>query len=236
MRHLARKRIAALVRNIRLPMNIRYAVRQMRKKPLFTAAIVLTLGVCIGAVTAVFSIVDAALLRPLTSGPGAATQKQIEDAVNSVDPLLPVASFRSLNEISLRSLGLQRFMAILLEIAAGLALLLASIGTFAMISNSVAERTREFGIRLALGSTISRAVGTCAISGLICAAAGLTLGLFLARTGSRLLQGMLYGVTSVDRLTYISVGAGVLLVATVASLLPALRIITVDPAQTLRHD
>jgi hypothetical protein len=171
-----------------------------------------------------------------TNAPAPGIQKEIEAAVNSVDPLLPVAAFRSMSEINLRSLGLQRFNATLLATAAGLSLFLAFIGTFAMISHSVAQRSREFGLRLALGATVTRTIGTCAKSGLVCAAVGLTGGLALARLATRLLGGMLYGVTAVDQPTFIYVGAGVIIVAAIASLAPALRICTLDPAQILRHD
>jgi predicted permease len=171
-----------------------------------------------------------------TSLPPPTLQKQIEAAVVSVDPSLPIANFRSLDEINVRSLGLQRFMAVLLEIAAGLCLLLFTIGTFAMISNSVAERTREIGIRLALGSTAGRAIGNCAMSGVVCAVAGVAIGLASARMSTRFLQGMLYGVTAADSATYVAVAAGVLMIAALASLLPALRIAKLDPAQTLRHE
>jgi ABC-type lipoprotein release transport system permease subunit len=169
-----------------------------------------------------------------TAVPSPVIQKQIEDAIRSVDPLLPIATFRSLNEINLRSLGLQRFVAMLLAIAAGLTLLLAAIGNFATISNAVADRSREFGIRLALGATVPRIICHCAASGLMCGIVGLSAGLIFARMEIRLLEGLLYGIMPVDRLTFVSVGAGVLLVAAVASLAPALRIAKLDPAQTLR--
>ena len=171
-----------------------------------------------------------------TRGPQIGLQKQIEEAVRSVDPLLPVASFHSLDEIKLRALAMQRFMPTLIGIAAGLALLLAAIGTYAMISNAVAERTREFGIRLAMGATVGQAIQTSARPGLLCAAAGLAVGLILGKLGTRFLQGMLYGVTPADSVTYIGVGLGVLLIVAIASLIPALRITKLDPAQTLRQE
>lgn len=171
-----------------------------------------------------------------TAGPQAGLQRQIEEVVKSVDPLLPVASFRSLDQIKLRSLAMQRFMAMLLGIAAGLAMLLASIGIYAMISNSVAERTREFGIRLALGATVSQTIRNSAKPGLVCATLGLVIGLIVARWATRFLQGMLYGVTPVDRATYVAVGAGVLVIVAIASLIPALRITKLDPSETLRQE
>lgn len=171
-----------------------------------------------------------------SAGAQVGLQRQIEGVVNSVDPLLPVASFRSLDQIKLRSLAMQRFMAMLLGIAAGLAMLLAGIGTYAMISNSVAERTREFGIRLALGATVGQTIRNSAKPGLACAALGLVIGLIVARWGTRFLQGMLYGITPADRMTYVAVVAGVLVIVAIASLIPALRITKLDPSQTLRQE
>jgi predicted permease len=171
-----------------------------------------------------------------TSLPASAVQKQIEAAVSGVDPLLPISSFRSLDEINLSSLALERFMAVLLEIAAGLALLLAAVGTFAMIANSVAERTREFGIRMALGSTSARAIRNCARAGIFCSVAGLTIGLAIARMATRFVQSMLYGVNPLDLTTYALVCVGVLMITATASIIPALRIARLDPAQILRHE
>ena len=105
-----------------------------------------------------------------------------------------------------------------------------------MISNSIAERTREFGIRVALGATFHQIIRSSATAGVVCAGIGLTIGLIAARIGTRLLQGMLYGITPVDTLTFIVVGAGVLLIAAVASFVPALKIAKLDPSDTLRFE
>jgi predicted permease len=171
-----------------------------------------------------------------TAGPQAGLQRQIEEAVRSVDASLPIASFKTVDGVKLQTFAWQRFMSTQLAVAAGLALLLAVIGTYAMISNSVAERTREFGIRLALGATVGQAIRNSARPGLVCASVGLVIGLVLARMGTRFVQGMLYGVTAADGVTYAGVIAGVLLIAAVASVVPALRITRVDPSQTLRQE
>jgi predicted permease len=169
-----------------------------------------------------------------TAGAPEAAQKQIQAAVEPVDPLLPVASFRTFEQIHLRSLALERFRAMLLGIAAGLALLLAGIGTYAMISNLVTERTRELGIRLALGAATRQAVVNAIAPAFFCAGAGVTIGAILARNSAKFLEGMLYGVTAVDSATYLSVAGSVGLIVLIASLVPAWWITQLDPAQTLR--
>ncbi len=171
-----------------------------------------------------------------TAGAQAGLQRQIEEAVRSVDPFLPIASFKTIDGIKLQTFGFERFMSTLLGIAAGLALLLAAIGTYAMISNSVAERTREIGIRLALGATVGQTVRNSARPGLICAGAGMFIGVVLARMGTRFVQGMLYGIAPADGSTYAGVVIGVVIIAGMASVIPALRITKVDPAQTLRQE
>jgi len=115
-------------------------------------------------------------------------------------------------------------------------LFLAAIGTYAMISKAVAERTREFGIRLALGATAGRIIGKSAGAGLICAVLGSTIGLALAAFGTRFMQGMLYGVAAGDSATFVVVIGAVLLVTVIASMLPAIKIAKLDPSQTLRHE
>jgi ABC-type antimicrobial peptide transport system permease subunit len=121
-------------------------------------------------------------------------------------------------------------------IAAVLALFLSIVGTYAMISNAVAERTREFGIRLALGATVAQTIRAAARPGLICASVGLLAGVVAARLETKLLEQLLWGITPTDFLTFFIVAAAVLTVAILASVIPALRISRLDPAQTLRQE
>ncbi len=171
-----------------------------------------------------------------SAAPHAGLQRQIAEVLKAVDPLLPIAAFRTLDDLKARSLAWERFLATLLGTAAGLALLLALIGTYAMISNSVVERTREFGIRMALGATTGQMIRNSVKPGLVCAAIGLAIGIVLGRIGTPVLQGMLWGVTPADPATFLAVAIGVPVVAAVASLIPAMRIIRLDPARTLREE
>jgi len=171
-----------------------------------------------------------------THGPQGNLQQQIDDAVRSVDPLLPIASFQTLHEVKARAFAWNQFLAASIGFAASLALLLSIIGTYAMISNSVVERTREFGIRMALGATLAQTVRSAARPGILCAVAGLAVGVTAARLETKLLDGLVYGVTTTDSTTFLVVPIVVLIVATAASVIPALRIIGLDPAQTLRQE
>ncbi len=163
-------------------------------------------------------------------------QRQVEQIVQGVDPLVPFTSFQTLDAVKQSAFSWQQFLALAMGAAAFLALLLSSIGIYAMISNAVAERTREFGIRMALGSTVTQAIRSAALPGLASTAIGLCVGIMAARLETNLLQGLLWGVTATDRATYLAVGAGVLLIALFASVMPALRLSRLDPAETLRQE
>ena len=115
-------------------------------------------------------------------------------------------------------------------------MLLAALGIHGLISASVTERTREMGIRLALGATSARAIRTLAAPGVLLAVAGIVAGAFLARAATTLVQHFVWGVSTNDPLTFAGVAALLVTVAGTASVLPALRILRLDPAQTLRAE
>jgi ABC-type antimicrobial peptide transport system permease subunit len=171
-----------------------------------------------------------------THGSQANLQQEIEEAVRSVDPMLPIAAFQSLEDVKAKAFAWNRFLAVSLGLGAGIALLLSIVGTYAMISNSVVERTREFGIRMALGATLPQTIHSAARPGVVCAVVGLVAGIVAARAESQLLQGLIYGVTTTDVKAFIALPLCVLVIAILASLLPALRLARVDPALTLRQE
>lgn len=105
-----------------------------------------------------------------------------------------------------------------------------------MIANSVAERTRELGIRLALGATVAQAMRAVALPGVALALAGVVAGSVLAGFAAQLLRHVLWGVQPGDPLTFAAAGAGLLGVAAVASFLPAMRVTRLNPADTLRQE
>jgi predicted permease len=171
-----------------------------------------------------------------TSGSRQAVVMGMQRAVEQSDPLLPFASFKTLDDLRDRTLAPQRLNAVLLGALAGLALLLAAIGVYGMIANSIAQRTREMGIRLALGASYSRIVSSVAAPGIVLAASGVALGCALAGMCVRFLRSVVYGLPVMDPATFATVAAVLLLVATAASLIPALRMLRLNPASTLRDE
>jgi predicted permease len=170
------------------------------------------------------------------SGPTQSLAAGMRAAVEAVDPLLPFRSFQSLVDIRDRSLLSQRVEAILLGSFAGLALLLAAIGVYALIANSVAQRTREIGIRMALGASLGRLIWNTAMPGIALAATGVVVGSLAAAWAIAALRSAVYGISRMDPPTVAAVAAILLLVAVVASLLPALRMARFNPAATLRDE
>ncbi|MBI3404126.1 MAG: ABC transporter permease [Acidobacteria bacterium] len=160
----------------------------------------------------------------------------MQQAIQSVDPQLPFAGFRAMEEIRSESIAEQRFQAVLLGSLAGLALILAAVGIYGLISHSVVERRRELGIRLALGATVSRAIRDAAMPGIILASVGVSLGTVGAYFGVAVLKSLIWGVSPTDPSTFAGVALGLLFVATIASVLPALRVARIDPAETLRAE
>ncbi|MCU1234627.1 MAG: hypothetical protein JWP63_2594 [Candidatus Solibacter sp.] len=161
---------------------------------------------------------------------------QIRAAVASIDPQLPVARFHTIDKLRGHYTGSQRYMAGLFSILAGLALLLAAIGLYGLISHSITQRRHELGIRMALGATAQQTIVGVMRPGLLLAAAGAGIGLALSFVLVRFLKSMLWGVRATDPTTFAAMAAMLLLVAALASLAPALRILRMDPAETLRSE
>jgi len=160
--------------------------------------------------------------------------RQMQQAVESVDPLLPVAKFRTLDEVRGEAVATPRAQAQLLGTLAGLALLLAAVGLYGLVASSVAERTRELGIRLALGATSRQAIAAAAMPGLVLAGVGVVVGGVAARLTVSTLRHLVWGVSVADPLTFIAAIATVLGVALIATLVPALRIARLNPIKALR--
>jgi predicted permease len=160
--------------------------------------------------------------------------RAILEATGSVDSLLPVADVQPMGDVEAGAIRQQRLLMTVVGVLATAALLLAAIGLYGLLSHLVTERTREIGVRLALGATAGQAVRSIVWSGLGLAALGLVLGGLLSVPAARLVQSFLWGVAAHDLRTYVATGAFLLLVAAAASLMPALRILRFDPAKILR--
>jgi putative ABC transport system permease protein len=158
----------------------------------------------------------------------------MESAVKQIDPLLPFAKVRTLDDVRGEAVVTQRAQAFLLGSLAGLALTLAAVGLYGLVANSVAERTRELGIRIALGATRERTIVEAAAPGLVLAAIGVGTGLIVARAAATVMRSLVWGVSVNDPLTFATAGAIVFGVAIVATLVPALRLVTLNPIGALR--
>jgi len=169
-------------------------------------------------------------------GPAGPIQKQVQSAVAAVDPGLAISNFQTVDDLQGRYTTDQRYLAALFTALAGLAVLLAAIGLYGLISQSIAQRTHELGLRLALGATAQQTMRDVVKPGLVLAAIGIAAGFVLSRVAVRFLESLLFGVRSTDVMTFVATAAILLLVTLVASAAPALRIPRLDPAKTLRNE
>ena len=171
-----------------------------------------------------------------TAGPVQGLTAEMQRAMASADPNLPFSGFYNMKDLLARTLATQRIEVALLGAMAGLALLLSAVGIFALVANMVAQRTREIGIRMALGSTVGQAMVHIARSGAGASVAGLLLGLLLSAGALRVMRSVLYGVGVYDAPTIATVVLTLLLVTLLATTLPTLKIAKIDPANTLRDE
>jgi predicted permease len=156
--------------------------------------------------------------------------------VASIDPEQPVAAVASMDDLVAASLARGRFLTILLAGFSTLALFLAAIGIYGVVSYSVAQRTRELGLRMALGAQRGRLFRSVLVESLLLSGAGLLVGLLLSFFLTRLLASLLFGVTATDPLTFAGVSAAMLAIAICAGLVPAQRAMSIDPMQALRQE
>jgi len=171
-----------------------------------------------------------------TAGPVAGLTAQMQSALASADPTLPFSGFYDMKDLMAATLATQRIEVALLAAMASLALLLSAVGIFGLVANMVAQRTREIGIRIALGSTLQKVMIHVGRSGVGAAALGLVLGLILSAGALRAMRSVLYGVDVYDLPTILVVVLTLSLVALLATTVPALRIARIDPAKTLREE
>jgi putative ABC transport system permease protein len=162
--------------------------------------------------------------------------REIQQAVWGVNPSLPLASVRTLDEILSRSMAQTSFALIMLGTAAGVALLLGIVGIYGVIAYIAAGRTREIGIRVALGAQPGDVSALFVRHGLALTAAGVAIGLAGAAAVTRLMRALLFGVSPTDVATFAGVIVAVGSVAALATWLPARRAARVDPVVALRTD
>jgi predicted permease len=162
--------------------------------------------------------------------------KEIRQAVWSVNPDVPMASIRTVEEVYRGSMARSSFTLVMLAIAGGMALLLGIVGIYGVISYSVSQRTREIGIRIALGAQGGGLKAMVVRHGVLLAAVGVALGVIAAAALTRVLSSLLFEVSPVDPATYCAVSAGLLAAAAAASYIPAHRASAVNPIEALRAE
>ncbi|HEX6107185.1 MAG TPA: ABC transporter permease [Gemmatimonadales bacterium] len=166
----------------------------------------------------------------------AALGAAVRQAVAELDRDLPVSRLAPMTDYVSANAAQRRFSLILMAALGGIALLLAAVGVFGVISYSVSQRTREFGIRLALGEDPGHTRRSVVLGGMRVVALAIGLGLAAALAGGRYIAGLLYGVRAADPLTFGAIAVLLALVAMLACYLPARRATRVDPALALRGE
>jgi len=160
----------------------------------------------------------------------------IERELHGVDGLMPISRERLMTEVLSGASARQNFNMVLLTIFAGVALMLAAIGIYGLMSYSVDQRTQEIGIRMALGADAGRMLRVVLREGMTLGVLGVVLGLLLAYGLTRLLASLLFGVKASDPFTFGAVAGILTMVALVATYIPARRVTAIDPANALRYE
>jgi len=160
----------------------------------------------------------------------------VRSQVSALDPEQPIYDVRSMDQLVDRSLAQRQLNMILFAAFSGIALILAAVGIYGVMSYSVTQRTHEIGIRMALGARQSSVLGLVVRQGMALALAGVGIGLGLALALTRLMSGLLYGVSSTDPDTFAVIAAVLTAVALAACLVPARRATKVDPMVALRYE
>jgi putative ABC transport system permease protein len=171
-----------------------------------------------------------------TSGDPKSVIKGVTAAVNSVDPDLPLAGVKTVDEIVSESLAIDRFSVVLFASFGALGLLLAAVGIYGVMAFAVAQRTHEFGVRMALGAQRSRVIQQVLKEGALLAAGGTLLGLGGAYLVGRVMQSTLYGVDALDVRAFTGVSLLLLAAALLACWFPAWRASRVEPLEALRYE
>jgi predicted permease len=170
-----------------------------------------------------------------TDGDPLSLMGPLRDQLGQVDSNIPLYRIRTLDDYFSLSASQPRFQTVLITSFAVIALLLAAVGLYAVLSYMVAQRTLEIGLRLALGAQRDSVLGLILRRGMVLAVAGLAIGIVVSLLLTRFMQELLYGVKPFDPLTFVAVSAVLLLVSLVASSVPAYRAARLDPMQTLRE-
>jgi putative ABC transport system permease protein len=171
-----------------------------------------------------------------TAGDPITVARAAQEQVWAIDPAQPVGSIRTLEQLVAGAQANRRFTMMMLGVFAAVALVLAAVGIYGVIAYSTAQRTHEIAVRIALGATRVDVLHMVLRDGLRIGALGTVIGIAAAAAASRLLSGLLFGVSPHDPLTFVMLPAGLLVVALLASWIPARRALAVEPMTALRGE
>ena len=166
----------------------------------------------------------------------AALASAVKQQIHELDNDLPLYNVRTMNQRLDESLAQRRFAMLLLALFAFVALALAAIGTYGVMTYLVNQGTREIGIRIALGATQRAIVRLIVLKGLVLALCGVAIGVAGAFAGSRLMRSLLFGVTPSDPLTFVVISLLLTVITLLASYIPAHRAAQIDPIVSLRDE
>jgi putative ABC transport system permease protein len=171
-----------------------------------------------------------------TDGEPTAIAQSVQREIRAIDPNQPLSDVRTMNQVMSEWVSRSRFNTLLLGIFAALATVLSAVGIFGVMNYSVALRTREIGLRLAVGAQPRQVVMLILKQGLLLTIVGIVLGLLAAFALTRLLSGLLFGVEAVDATTFTTISLLLVIVSLLACYLPARRAMRIDPLQALRYE
>jgi putative ABC transport system permease protein len=171
-----------------------------------------------------------------TSTPSIDVTSEVRHAVAQIDPTLPLFNVRTMNDVIAEHASGQQFLALLVGLFSGLALILAAVGIYGVLSYLVTQRTREIGIRMSLGASRANVLTLVLKHGMRLAGLGFAMGLIAALAAGRLLSGLLHEVHPSDPVTIVLTALELAAVALAACYIPARRAAKVDPIVALRHE
>jgi putative ABC transport system permease protein len=171
-----------------------------------------------------------------TQSDPAAMEQAVKSQIWKVDSQLPITKVQTMNEVAAASFAARRFNMLLLTLFAGLALILAAVGVYGVMSYAVTQRTHEIGIRMALGAQMGSVIKLVMKSGLLITVIGVSIGLAGAFALTRLMRSLLFAVEATDKATFAGVSLCLLLIALLACYIPARRATKVDPLVALRYE
>jgi putative ABC transport system permease protein len=209
--------------------DLRFAIRSALRNPALTTVIVASLALGIGANTTIFTLINAVFLRPLP----VPDPERLAQLIRQLDATMPMPTAFTMLEVLRRNMWSARLGAMLLAVFGLLAVTLTTVGIYGVMAYSVTQRTREIGIRMALGAAHAAVVRMVLRRGLKLTCLGVAIGLAAAFAATRLIANLLF-VSPTDSRTFVAISVLLSAVALAASFLPARRAARVDPLVALR--